>query len=314
MPTYALHGLTLRSELPLAEPEVATLETPRADAGLCEAAEVDVVRVRVGEPADVPAETPQGEVLAGLDVATARYAAVARGERVLVRFFGTAEFEVDVTSGDVTVTADPAASPDLVSVLLAGNVLALLLGLRGDHVLHATAVELGGKVVALAGGSGAGKSTLGALVCAGGAKLVGDDLLRISGNACFRGTSEIRLRPSASAITELFAPERRRATGDGRTAVRPEPSAHAMPRIDAIVFPHARRDGRPFGVTRLGERAALERLMLAPRVAGWRAAEPLRTQFRGAGELAERVPVFTADVPWGPPFAPDLAERLEAAL
>lgn len=297
MPTYALHGLTIASELPLAEPEV----TARPDLTVTRAAS-----------APIAATAPAGEVVAGLDVASARYAAVREDERLRIRFFGTAEFVVDGAA--ISVVADPGAYPDLVSVLLAGNVLALLLGLRGEHVLHATAVELEGRTIALAGGSGAGKSTLGALLCADGGRLVGDDLLRIAGDTCFRGTSEIRLRPSAAAITDRYAPDRRRTTGDGRTAVRPERSDAHQPRLDAIVVPAARRDGRPLQVTRLGERDALERLMLAPRVAGWRAADPLRTQFRGAAALAERVPVLAADIPWGPPFPSDLADRLLAAL
>jgi hypothetical protein len=81
-----------------------------------------------------------------------------------------------------------------------------------------------------------------------------------------------------------------------------------------VIFPIPRRDGRPFALHRLGEREAHERLLLAPRVAGWRAPEALRAQFRAAAELAEQVPVLRADIPWGPPFRTDLAARVHGAL
>ena len=84
----------------------------------------------------------------------------------------------------------------------AGNVLATVLELRGECILHASCVHVGGSTVAVVGDSGMGKSTVAALFCAEGAQLVSDDALRIDcadGNPiCYRGTGQIRLRPAAA--------------------------------------------------------------------------------------------------------------------
>lgn len=51
-----------------------------------------------------------------------------------------------------------------------------------------------------------------------------------------------------------------------------------------------------------------------PRVMGWRDAESSRTQFELLGDLIERVPVAFVDVPWGPPFPPDLPSLIMHAI
>jgi len=59
-------------------------------------------------------------------------------------------------------------------------VLSSSLTLRGEEPLHATVVDLGGRAVGLMGPSGAGKSTLAAFLIGQGAKLVTDDILRLT--------------------------------------------------------------------------------------------------------------------------------------
>jgi hypothetical protein len=51
-----------------------------------------------------------------------------------------------------------------------------------------------------------------------------------------------------------------------------------------------------------------------PRVLGWQDAATLGTAFQALGDLVERVPVFEATVPWGPPFAEGVLEGLLAAV
>jgi hypothetical protein len=63
-------------------------------------------------------------------------------------------------------------------------------------------------------------------------------------------------------------------------------------------------------VSRLDPRTALFALLALPRIAGVRDRRLLSDQFVQLAELTERVPVFTADLPWGPPFDPDLPRRL----
>jgi len=61
-----------------------------------------------------------------------------------------------------------------------GTILALILGLQGEHPLHASAVAVDGRAIAIAGASGSGKSTLAAKLCIAGASFVTDDLLRLT--------------------------------------------------------------------------------------------------------------------------------------
>ena len=62
-------------------------------------------------------------------------------------------------------------------------VMSTALTQQGEEPLHATVLDLAGQAVALLGPSGAGKSTLAAFLIGQGARLVTDDMLRVS----FRG-------------------------------------------------------------------------------------------------------------------------------
>jgi len=59
-------------------------------------------------------------------------------------------------------------------------VLSTSLTLRGEEPLHATVVDFGGRAIGLLGPSGAGKSTLAAFLIGQGAKLITDDMLRLT--------------------------------------------------------------------------------------------------------------------------------------
>lgn len=78
-----------------------------------------------------------------------------------------------------------------------GTVAALTLALRGAVPFHASAVEVDGRAVLLAGAPGAGKSTLIAQMLGHGARLLSDDLSVIErtagGPVVCRGRSTIRL-------------------------------------------------------------------------------------------------------------------------
>ncbi|MFY8106727.1 MAG: serine kinase [Elstera sp.] len=76
------------------------------------------------------------------------------------------------------VTIDPVIALDApdIRVFLLGTVLAVLCFQRGLLPLHASAVDIGGRVLLLSGVSGAGKSTLAAAFSARGYPLLSDDL------------------------------------------------------------------------------------------------------------------------------------------
>jgi hypothetical protein len=158
-----------------------------------------------------------------------------------------------------------------------------------------------------------GKSTLAALLCAAGARLVTDDVLRLhlglEPPRCFVGPAEIRLRPGSAMLARHF-PENVNVTIDERTAVRPNCTTVSGPGLAALVVPRPRRDA-PFPcVRRISSRDALLQFLACPRIPGWRDTETSRTNLRGLAQLARAVKVFEADVPWGPPFAAETAEAL----
>ncbi len=88
-----------------------------------------------------------------------------------------------------------------------GGVKLLLRQLNGKLALHASAVELAGRALVLAGPSGRGKSTLAAALCKHGAKLVADDAVAIDlvdGSAFVTATeSEHWLDPASLRALQL---------------------------------------------------------------------------------------------------------------
>lgn len=301
IPLYELHGLRLRSEVPLAGFALGT-------------GSHDVV-VRVRAVRAVPAGAPRGEVIVD-NVASGKrwYVACDDGERFTLRVPGICDF---VIASDLTsVACHPAPGTDLglVSVLVAGLVVAFVLSLAGQCVLHASAVEADGGLIAFTGHSGAGKSTMAALACGAGALLVTDDLLRLDvGEAiyCVGGGPQLRLRPKARSVVGHFADRPGVSeTADGRLALAPATSSRRRTPLRCIVVPRPSRDAIVVSVRRLRPADAVFRLAGFPRILGWRRQSILRRQFEVLTCLAAQVPLVEADIPWGPPFDPGIVPSL----
>ncbi len=299
---YELYGLRVRSALPL-------------DALACRGGRADL-EVDWGEPLHITLARQEGRVLA--DAVWERGQGYTHTETVhgyVLRFHGICELRLDRDRRRMQVHLVPGADPGMAALLVCGNALAILLMLGGECVLHASAVRLGRAVLAFVGGPGMGKSTLAALLCAAGARLVTDDVLRLShgptGFRCYPGTGEVRLRPGAAALAAGFPAAR--DTADRRIALRPGKARPTPARLDAIVIPYPSRTERAPIVKRLGGHRALLALLRHPRVLGLQAPELRRCQFEALGRVAQSVPVYEARIPWGPPFDPDLPETLLAA-
>ena len=97
---------------------------------------------------------------------------------VQIFFAGVASFRLQ-PERDLIEVQTVCGAEGLVSLPLLGPVLALWLHLKGEFVLHASAVAWEGGAYALLGDKGAGKSTTAAALLACGAQLVTDDLLRL---------------------------------------------------------------------------------------------------------------------------------------
>jgi hypothetical protein len=87
--------------------------------------------------------------------------------------------------------------------MLIGQVLPLLAALRGLHVIHASAVALGDRAIAIAGLPGAGKSTLALEFALAGHPLLAEDVvaLRLDAGRVLAepGVALVNLRPSEEA-------------------------------------------------------------------------------------------------------------------
>ena len=300
---YELYGLHVGSDLPLNAPA-------------CSEGSVDL-EVSWGQPLSATPAPPAGRVLAHAVWGGGQgYTHTETPQGYVLQFHEICELRVARDCKRMQVHLAPGANPDMAALLVSGNALAFLLMLGGECVLHASAVRHGRAVLAFVGGPGMGKSTLAALLCAAGARLVTDDVLRLSdgptGFRCYPGTGEIRLRPGAAALAAGFRSTEE--TVDGRIALRPDQAGPTLPRLDAIVIPYPSRTARTPRVEQLTGYRALVALLRHPRVLGLRAPELLRRQFEALGRVAQSVPVYEGRIPWGPTFDPDLSEALLGAL
>jgi hypothetical protein len=152
--TRQAFGFSIHSELPL--PDLAPAEVSHAD-----------VQVHLGK---TPSE------LAGAVVAGQR--SQATPDEFLLAVPDVARFMVR-GGKEIVVEVMPGASPGAVRTFLLGTALGALCYQRGLLPLHANAVAIEGRCVAIGGPSGAGKSTLGAHLARRGHDLVADDVCAV---------------------------------------------------------------------------------------------------------------------------------------
>lgn len=306
---YRAHGLAIASAMELPLPPA--LDEPA----------VPQLRLRWGAEEPVSDRQPPGRRLAAMHgrSGTVFYYLAQHGHRTVLRYPGLCDFTGDRTFGDVTARPHPGADRGLIAVLAAGALLAVHLMLRHRLVLHASAVQLDGHAVAFVGASGMGKSTLAAALCEHGCGLVADDVLRVDtdggcGALAHPGSTESRLRIAARELADAAPPSAVRPTADGRLALRPRIRAREPLPLAACVVPRPARTMVEVSVVRLVPQRAFLRLSQFPRVMGWRDPASMAYAFQALADLVERVPVFEATVPWGPPFRPGVLSGLLAAV
>lgn len=274
---YRIHNIIIASELPLAA-ERTTAATPD-------------VCVRIGPPVEIV--TWEAERLLA-DASPVGYRVLGTGDGYIVSFEDVAEVIITSDLDAVEVRAIEGVHPELLALLVCGNVMAVVLALRGDCVLHASAVEVDGGAIVIAGTSGAGKTTLAAALCAAGALHISDDVLRTwlragGGIEVAAGTRELRLRPRVAELADPFADERR-MTVDGRTAVR-APRSHKRTLAAHMVLIPSWTPGEETALTRLAPSQALVALLPFQRTIGWRASGPNRSHFELCTQIAKTLPV-----------------------
>jgi hypothetical protein len=310
---YRCAGLFVSSPIALAAPVV--------DVGSGVAPDIEVMD---GGCRPVPHERPSEEVVVERVVNGDRwYTFARRGQLVVGRFHGLADFEIEGpgTNGRarrVTFFLAPGMPEGLVPILFAGTVVAYLLSASGGLVLHASAVEVAGAALAFVGQSGQGKTTMATVMCGEGFLLVTDDLLPVEPRGdkvmCLPAGTELRVREKVEVLLERFdSRTSRRRTVDERNAVAaPATSAVELP-LGSIVVPWPDRQATQVSARRLSAGEAAMTLARYQRVEGWSSPAMLRKQFDAISAVIGPVPVLEMRVPWGPPFRETLASEVLSA-
>lgn len=296
--TYQAYGLHIASDV--------ALPLPAAPAH-----EPDLTLYRA-EPREVPHERPPGVRLA--EIARPDHTifyTLSRGARTVLRYPALCDFVGDTSFQHIAIHPHPDADEGLLPVLISGALLAIHLMLRNELVLHASAVQVGDQALAFVGSSGMGKSTLATALCNKGRALVSDDLLRVDAELLtYPGATETRLRQNATELAQGTT----YTTADGRLAARPGELVSVPLPLAACVIPRPSRDVTEVTTRELGAVEALLRLSSYPRVLGWTDRTTMATGFQSLGDLVERIPVFVATIPWGPPFPDTVLDGLVAAV
>jgi hypothetical protein len=202
-------------------------------------------------------------------------------------------------------------------VLVEGFVLSLALQLRGELVLHASAVRVpSGHTVAICGPSGAGKSTISALMVSGGAEQLADDVLTVRPDqgglaVVSSGSRAIRLRPAASELQHIVAEQSTSQSVDGRTVLTFEADPIDSVSLDQIWLPCPDRKATEVTAERVASSKAFASLRANYRVE-LAQTEHRKRAFEHCAWLADRVPVYEVRIPWGPPWSPTLVGELLA--
>jgi hypothetical protein len=240
------------------------------------------------------------------------YTLAADDDGYLLSFHRTAECRIDLDLAGVRVHLAPDVAAGIAGLLVVSNVMAAVLTLAGEAILHASAVALDGAALAFLSSSGMGKSSLAGQLCASGAAFVTDDLLRLqadgAGWRCYPGAGQLRLRKDAAARIN-FPAALLEATADDRVAVNLD-ADRSMPLLAAIVIPHPSRRCAALTLERIPRDKALLYLMAYPRIQESARREPLQRRLDFLGRIAASVPLFRAEIPWGLPDPRALAAAL----
>lgn len=303
---HELYGCLVATDLDLRLPETSVTERP-----------AQVTLRRATRPVDVEWTPGEGEVLARVQdhERGVSYVAGRTVDGMRMRIDNVCQFDLSSDLSQVSWQNTPASDPGMVSVLAAGALMAFRLTMAGHLVLHSSAVLARGRGLAFVAASGMGKSSMATLLCAGGAKMITDDVGRVDFEGgdphIWPGGGESRLRAAAASLPDLFGSEASaRATSDGRTALLlPRVAGHPVP-LDAIVVPllsqtHDCLELRPVDAAR-----ALVLISQFPRLLGWVDAGVRKQQFDLLADLVDRVPVYAAVVPWRLPFCATIGTQL----
>jgi hypothetical protein len=260
--------------------------------------------VRVDRLPELPSETSPGvEVWRDTDGAPAGYGQTVEG-RHWMHLPGLAAFRFEAGADEVVAFAPPTSTVDAVVDAYQRAVLPMVLQVSGREVLHASAVLVGGRVVAFCAVSGTGKSTIAYGLSTRGHPLWGDDAVTVD-----------LAGPTAEAVSLPFAirlDDRSTAFfGGGDGGPRAEPSRAPIEAL--FVLERAETEG-DVELVRLAPADAFPALLVHAYCFSLSSVDGKRRMLEHYLELAERVPVFSVRFSPGFPRLSDLLDRIEAAL
>lgn len=206
---------------------------------------------------------------------------------------------------------DAGTIQDSVTRLLLCHAMSFVLPWHGREAIHASAVEIDGRAVVIAGGSGRGKSTLATALCARGARLLADDLtsLRLTDAGVVVDPTSNRTWLWREVAAEM-ALER---TGDSsrprKVTVRSDAAPEPVP-VAAMFVLGFKADAAMLGQPLAGTNAVRTFLAQLFNYA-IRTSARLSQQFHIATELCGTVPVVPALWEPGPARADAMAEQIE---
>jgi hypothetical protein len=264
---YYAYGMRIKSDLALAE----------LKPGPAAPAEINIQAASFGRP------LPDGEDMSFEFGPGRAYLAFGR----------VGQFEV-LENGLIRHELVPSGIPALAGVVLLGTVFAALLQMRGQLVLHASAVAVDGRGVVFLGAKGAGKSTLAAACLRAGHGFLTDDVLAISaGGKLVPGFPQIKLVTPLDGLVGMPIPE------IGKSRVDVGTTAAAVPAAVLYVL----RSGGAMGCEPVEGAAALGALMGNSYIARFGreffAGAEAAAHLEQCGALLRAVPMRVLTVPRG---------------
>ena len=175
------------------------------------------------------------------------------GSHIRLRYCDGIEFVVDRSGTRLWARWPDAMSAKDMATYLIGPIMGLMLRLRGFLCLHASAVVVGGRAIAVLGPSGAGKSTTAAAFARLGLPVLTDDIValddRSDGFVVQPGDPRLRLWPesvaalygSSEVLPRLTPTWNKRYLALGRGRYKFEPRARPL----AAIYFLAERSDRP---------------------------------------------------------------------
>ncbi len=203
----------------------------------------------------------------------------------LLRLPPSGSFLVDPKRGRVMVDCQ-GGDNELLEHRIASSALCVLLALRGDLVLHASAVEVDGRAVLFCGPTQRGKSTLARALGEAGYRLLGEDGIALG----LRGDEPIAF-PGARGVRSRGRDER----GRNRTDLIDDPGGGAPPPCPVAAVVLLEERGERLTVDRLEPARALA--MLTPNLVHSGSRSAIGDAFAKLATLLGSVPAFAASLP-----------------